>query len=218
MKRKELVKYYKKKEVTEDYDKQREGTEYRKKKRKEELRLFLLLLNKKRGEKVLELGCSSGFLTKHLGKVTAIDTSKEMLKIAKKKNPKAKIIEADMFELPFKKSSFNKVITMRVWNHLPSYELHEAIFEAKRVLTKKGILVFDIEERNMLRRIINFFYKKIFGIKGFKVYQYNLEQVETLLGLNGFDMERVFLLKHRIGRQIIIKARKEQNGKIHSLY
>ena len=83
----DFTKYYQQKRVTGTYDSQRESTVYRKKKRQIELNYFLDLLDKKPGENVLELGCSSGFLTKHLGKVTAIDTSKNMLGIAHSKNP-----------------------------------------------------------------------------------------------------------------------------------
>ena len=207
MNNKELLKrYYRDEQVTRGYDKQREGTEYRKMKRKEELNLFLSLLNKKKNDKVLELGCSSGFLTKELGEVTAIDTSKEMLKITKRKNPKAKVLEADMFELPFKANSFDKVVTMRVWNHLNTQDLFLALEEAKRVLKKRGVLVFDMEEEDILRKIVNFFYKKMFGIKGFKVYQYSFDKIFSILDFFGFEIEQARYLEHRIGKQIIIKA------------
>jgi len=66
---KEFTKYYQSKKVTGTYDKQREGGKYRLDKRKKELKFFLDLLDKKDGEKVLELGCSSGFLTQYLVKL-----------------------------------------------------------------------------------------------------------------------------------------------------
>lgn len=202
----QLKKYYQDRDVTSGYDEQREGTEYRREKRKQELDIFLYLLSKKKRQKVLELGCSSGFLTQHLGKVTAVDTSKEMLKITKKKNPKAKVLEADMFKLPFKKSYFDKVITMRVWNHLNTEDLFLALAETKRVLKKEGVLVFDIEEKNVLRRIVNFFYKKLFSISGFRVYQYSLPEISVILGFAGFEIQQTKSLEHKIGRQIIIRA------------
>lgn len=203
----ELIKYYKKERVTGDYDKQREKTKYRKNKRRKELRIFLKLLNKKENENVLEIGCSSGFLTEHLGYVTAIDTSTEMLKFAKQKNPKAKVIEADMFELPFINNYFDKIVTMRVWNHLGEEELRRALRESKRVLKKNGILVFDMEERNWLRRFIHFFYKKIFRITGFKIYQYSLKEMSRILKEEKFKINEWDILGHRIGNQIIWKIK-----------
>ena len=149
-----FTRYYQEKRVTGTYDSQREGNKYRREKRALELKCFLELLDKKGKEKVLELGCSSGFLTKHLGEVTAIDTSKDMLEIAHNKNPDSKCIYADMFELPFKDNSFDKVITMRVWNHLNKIDLIKAIRESKRVLKRGGYLIFDAEDKSLDRKSV----------------------------------------------------------------
>jgi len=167
-----FTEYYRKKHVTGTYDKQREGTEYRRRKRALELKYFLDLIDKRENEKVLELGCSSGFLTKYLGKVTAIDTSEKMLEIAQEKNPSAKVIHADMFEMPFKNNSFDKVVTMRVWNHLDRKDFRKALTEVKRVLKKEGFFIFDMEEKSFSRRFVGVFYKLIFRPTGYKIYQY----------------------------------------------
>jgi ubiquinone/menaquinone biosynthesis C-methylase UbiE len=200
--------YYKKKKVTGTYDKQRESNAYRKKKRALELKHFIELLDKKKGEKVLELGCSSGFLTQHLGEVTAIDTSEGMLKIAMEKNPKANCIPGDMFNLKFKPESFDKVVTMRVWNHLQEQDLRKALKQAKKVLKKNGILVFDAEEKNILRKIAAIIYQNTTRITGYKIYQYSLQKIKRILIQEGFKIEKIKFLKHRIGRQIILRTRK----------
>jgi len=200
--------YYQKKRVTGTYDAQREGSEYRKRKRALELKHFLELIDKKDKEKVLELGCSSGFLTKHLGEVTAIDTSEGMLEIASKKNPKAKCIPGDMFDLKFKPESFDKVVTMRVWNHLQEKDLRRALRQAKRVLKKQGYLIFDAEEKNIIRKIVAYFYQRTLKITGYKIYQYSLLELKRILAQEGFKIEKIRFLKHRIGRQIIIRAKR----------
>lgn len=199
--------YYQQKKVTGTYDSQREANDYRKRKRQRELKYFLELIDKKDNEKVLELGCSSGFLTKHLGKVTAIDTSEGMLEIASKKNPLAECIPGDMFNLQFKDNSFDKVVTMRVWNHLSETDLRRGIRESKRVLKKNGYLVFDAEEKNYLRKIIAFFYQTITRITGYKIYQYSLNQIKKILQEEGFRIEKLMYLNHRVGRQIILRAK-----------
>jgi len=203
----EFTKYYQQKKVTGTYDKQREGNLYRKRKRQIELKHFLDLIDKKNKDKVLELGCSSGFLTEHLGKVTAIDTSKDMLGVAHSKNPKAKCIPGDMFELSFKNQFFDKVVTMRVWNHLNEQDLRKAIRESKRVLKDNGYLIFDAEEKNWLRKIMAFFYQNITRITGFKIYQYSLREINKILNQEGFKIESVRFLKHKVGRQIILRAK-----------
>lgn len=200
--------YYKKENVTGTYDKQREGSLYRRKKREKELKIFLELLDKKEGEEVLELGVSSGALTKYLGKCIAIDTNQEMLKLTKQKNPQAQCICADMFKLPFQDKIFNSVVTIRVWTHLNERELRDAIRESRRVLKDGGILVFDVEEHNPLRRVVHFFYKRLFRITGYKIYPYRLSHITKIVTEEGFMVEQIKFLKHRIGRQIILRARK----------
>ncbi len=206
-----FIEYYKQKKVTGTYDAQREGTSYRRRKRKIELQYFLELIDKKENEKVLELGCSSGFLTEHLGKVTAIDTSEDMLTITRKKNPLAECIHADMFELPFKNNSFDKVVTMRVWNHLDRNDLIKAIKEVKRVLKNKGYLIFDAEDKSWLRRFIGIIYKFIFRPTGYKIYQYSMRELYNILKNEGFIIEKVKFIQHRIGRQIILKNKLIEN-------
>ena len=206
---KEFTKYYQQERVTGTYDSQRERDAYRRRKRELELKCFLELLDKKPKEKVLELGCSSGFLTKHLGKVIAIDTSKGMLEIAHSKNKKSKCIYADMFEIPFKNNSFDKVVTMRVWNHLDRTDLIKAIRESKRVLKEGGYLIFDAEEKCLIRKISAFFYQKITRITGFKIYQYSLKEICKILAQEGFKVEKANFLWHRVGRQIIFRAKLE---------
>lgn len=201
--------YYQQNKVSATYDKQREGNKYRRKKRELELKYFLELLDVNPNDDILELGCSSGFLTEHLGKVTAIDTSTNMLDITRKKNPKATCLEGDMFDLKFNKK-FNKVVTMRVWNHLDIEDLARALEQVNCVLKSRGVLVFDAEESNLLRRIVAYFYQTITGITGFKIYQYSLGELIELLHSKGFEIEKVRFLNHRIGRQIILRCVKNE--------
>ena len=197
--------YYRRKNVTGTYDSQREGTAYRREKRRVELKYFLELIDKKEKEKILELGCSSGFLTEHLGKVTAIDTSEGMLDITRKKNALAKCIHGDMFEMPFKDNSFDKVVTMRVWNHLDETDLRRAIRESKRALKKGGYLIFDAEDKSFLRRVAGVIYKALFRPTGYIIYQYSLKELSRILRSEGFKIERVKCYYHRIGRQIVLR-------------
>ncbi len=202
-----FTEYYRKKHVTGTYDKQREATEYRRRKRALELKYFLDLLDKKEKENVLELGCSSGFFTKYLGKVTAIDTSERMLEIAHSKNPSSKCIHADMFEMPFKNKTFDKVVTMRVWNHLDEKDLSKAMKEVKRVLKSNGFLIFDMEEKSMIRKISSIFYKLLFNPTGYKIYQYSIAEMKKILDKEGFKVLEGRTLKHKVGRQVILKTK-----------
>ena len=195
-----FAEYYQRKMVSGGYDNQREGTEYRRKKR------LLELINKSPNDKLLEIGCSSGFLTQHLGECIAIDTNADMLRLSKEKNPFAKYAVMDMFNMNFPKNSFDKIATMRVWTHLNKDELIKILKKAKEILNEKGCLIFDIEDRNHLRKIINFVYKKIFRITGYKVYQYSPKEIKQILNKIGFKIIDTRKLKHKIGYQNIYKA------------
>jgi len=199
--------YYQQKKVVSSYDKQRQKNKYRQKKRQVELKIFLDLIDKQTKDKILELGCSSGFLTQHLGKITAIDTSQGMLETTKQKNPQAELIQADMFELPFKENSFDKIVVIRTWNHLTKNEFNRILPQIKKILKKQGILVFDVEEKNITRKFISIIYKIIFRTKGFKIYQYSLPEISNILHKNNFKIIKGKFLNHRIGRQIILKTK-----------
>lgn len=204
---KDFTEYYKQKRVTGTYDKQRGKGKYRQEKRKIELGIFLKLLDKKEKEKVLELGCSSGFLTEHLGEVTAIDTSEDMLEIAHSKNQRAKCLPGDMFDMQFKDNTFDKVVTMRVWNHLDEADLRGALREVKRVLKRGGILVFDAEDDSFLRRVAAKIYQGVTGITGFKIYQYSLQELKKILSEEGYKIEKGIFYNHRVGRQIVLRTK-----------
>lgn len=215
MTNKQFSDYYKKTEVTDDYDRQRLSNSYRRNKRQKELKIFLSLLNKKTGERVLEIGCSSGQLTKFLGKVTAIDTSKDMLKITKQKNPQAKVYHLDMFDLPkpFKRK-FDKIVSIRVLTHLSEKELLKVLKKINKTMKKDGLLVFDLEEYSVLRQIARLIYTDFFNIfrknpiRGYKVYQYKKYKAFEILREAGFDIWGIEYLKHKIGKQFMIQARK----------
>jgi len=203
---KKFTEYYRQKNVTGGYDKQREGNAYRRMKRALELKHFIDLIDKKDKDKILELGCSSGFLTKYLGRVTAIDTSDGMLEIARAKNPKATCIEGDMFDMPFKNNSFDKVVTMRVWDHLDEDDIRKAMREVKRVLKKRGYLIFDSEDNSPFRRFISAIFKFLFRTTGYTIYQYSLPKIRKILDEEGYKIVDGRFLKHRVGRQIILRT------------
>jgi ubiquinone/menaquinone biosynthesis C-methylase UbiE len=201
-----FTEYYKRKNVTGTYDKQRESSQYRINKRALELRHFLDLIAKREGENVLELGCSSGFLTKYLGKMTAIDTSTDMLALAHAKNPDSKCVPGDMFDIPFKAKTFDKVVTMRVWNHLDETDLRKALKEVKRVLKPQGELIFDSEEKSWLRTFVGKIYQPLFKVTGYTIYQYTLPELRKILNEEGFKILDGRILNHKVGRQIVLKT------------
>lgn len=125
------------------------------------------------GAKILDECCGTGDFAKFILKrnadcdVTGVDFSKNMLKIAEKKVPQAKFIQADCTDLPFEDKVFD-IITMGFGlRNIEDYE--KAIKESYRVLKHGGqFLHVDFGEKNFFSKIfdiivppvINIFYGK----------------------------------------------------------
>lgn len=100
----------------------------------------------------LDLGCGTvefyEFITKSVGaEYTGTDLSPDMLEVGKKKYPKAKLVEADAENLPFKDDSFDFVMTRGLVHHLPNPE--KGIEEAYRVIKKGGYLLVSEPHSNI---------------------------------------------------------------------
>jgi SAM-dependent methyltransferase len=118
---------------------------------RQEVADFLLELLSKyhpKAKSVLELGCGSGSMLKtltRLYKCEGIDLSKEMLRIAKTKAPRATLHHGDIssFEL---KSRFDVVICpFDTINHVTSRAKWRGVFErAHKHLNPGGVFVFDV--------------------------------------------------------------------------
>ncbi len=131
---------------------------------------------------VLDLCCGTGDFTKAINKiyprakVIGLDFSKEMINLAKVKNPKGAFIQADCTNLPFGNKDF-QYITMGFG--LRNIENRaKTLSEISRVLNSGGkYLHLDFGNHNKLSFIFNFFVQilsKIFG-KNTQHYQYLLD-------------------------------------------
>lgn len=117
--------------------------------------LFYLKHAKKLGGEILELGCGTGRasipLVERGIKVTAVDSSQNMIKILKEKAENLKnkkdieIIKGNLTEIRLSKK-FNLIIMpFRVFQCLLSVdEQQKALFNIKHHLSPNGLLIFDI--------------------------------------------------------------------------
>jgi demethylmenaquinone methyltransferase/2-methoxy-6-polyprenyl-1,4-benzoquinol methylase len=82
----------------------------------------------------LDVACGTGFLTRHLrGTVTAVDQSPEMVAIAARRVPGARVLRADAAALPFAAGAFDRVLTSHFYGHLLEPERAPFLAEARRV-------------------------------------------------------------------------------------
>src|SRR3989344_1022167 len=108
---------------------------------------IMSLLDVKKGDKVLEIGCGEGYYTKKIleitSDVTAIDISEKFLEKAKKYT-RAKAHDyvcCPAEKIPFPDNSFDKVLMSEVIEHLLDWR--DGVREIHRVLKPGGIVVIS---------------------------------------------------------------------------
>jgi ubiquinone/menaquinone biosynthesis C-methylase UbiE len=113
--------------------------------RKYETELILNLLSPNKGELILDAGCGTGIFTLDIlssgSKVIGLDLSLPMLKQAEKKlkGYSFRIVVADMLNLPFPESSFDKAVSVTALEFIEDGKA--AVGELFRVTKKEGCIV-----------------------------------------------------------------------------
>lgn len=173
-------------------------------------------LDLKTGDKILDLGCGDGFylhLLSELGnyELTAIDNNSKAISLAKKYLGKARaknirFKKGDVCKLPFKDSSFDKMIASELLEHLDDES--GALKEWLRVLKKGGVLVFTVPSSNypFLWDPINWLLQHLFekhiesgfwsGIWNEHERLYTPKELEKVVRGAGFEVEKLEPLTH----------------------
>jgi SAM-dependent methyltransferase len=115
-------------------------------------------------EDILEIGCGTGILTRHLlaklpaaTRIVATDLSEDMLAFARGKFGSSERIQwrqADAMKLPFADASFDLVVCQFVWMFMPDKSDHAR--KVRRVLRSGGSFLFNVWDslaQNDLARI-----------------------------------------------------------------
>jgi len=132
-----------------------------------EKKLFLKLVDFKKGQSLLDIGCGTGYFSfwfHSLGlKITGIDVSSAMLNAAKSKikDESIKFIKADASSLPFPDNSFDLVVLITTLEFLsqPERALCEAFRVSKGkiflgVLSKWSILAFKRRLKGLFKESV----------------------------------------------------------------
>lgn len=111
-------------------------------------------------ERILDIGAGTGKLSRDLlklypkARIYCIDLAEKRLRFAKGKRKWFKqqhYITADMHTLPFLSESFDLIVSNLAWHWAD--HLHQAIYEAKRVLKMNGTLMFSTPGPDTLREL-----------------------------------------------------------------
>jgi ubiquinone/menaquinone biosynthesis C-methylase UbiE len=112
----------------------------------EHLKDFLKLLPKKGN--ILDIGCGAGndsnFIKSKKFTVMGIDTSKEMLRIARNNYPEIKFSLEDMRRIKFKKNKFDGIISSYSIIHIPKNEILKTLKILNIILKNKGFIYISL--------------------------------------------------------------------------
>jgi len=128
--------------------------------------IVLQAINPKPQEKILDVGCGVGTFAFHCAKFKAlafgVDYSKESIKVAKELTKRyyveshARFLVSDATRLPFKDSSFDKIVSADFIEHINLEDKNRLITEMLRVLKPQGGIV--IFTPNLIREKIGALY------------------------------------------------------------
>lgn len=106
-------------------------------------------LSSKKYVKAIELGCGEGFSTQRLReqlpdnvKLQASEYVKSLVPKAKKRNPRVKITQENVYKTKHKDNSFDLIFLLEVLEHL-DYPA-KALKEIKRILKPNGFLILGV--------------------------------------------------------------------------
>jgi SAM-dependent methyltransferase len=118
----------------------------------------LLRVSKPGARKVLELGCGTGSILKHLQhsyEVSGLDLSTKMLSIARKKVPRAKFTQQDMVDFQIDERFDAVLCVFDSINHIRRFSDWKRVFaRVRQHLSPGGCFIFDINTQRKLERLI----------------------------------------------------------------
>lgn len=133
------------------------------------IEIVLRAINPQPQEKILDIGCGAGTFAFHCAKRKAlsigIDYSKDSIKTAQILSERygvsqnTKFIIANAFNLPFRDSSFDKIVAADFIEHITLEEKETLLGEIKRVLKPEGISI--IFTPNIIREKLGEAYWKV---------------------------------------------------------
>jgi 2-polyprenyl-3-methyl-5-hydroxy-6-metoxy-1,4-benzoquinol methylase len=170
-----------------------------------------------KNNKVLDMGCRDGILTRHFiehNEVTGLDIDKQALE-ACRENLKIEIKWADFsLQVPIPTSSFDVVVAGEVIEHLPYPEI--TISEISRILKPEGLFIGSVPNsyhlKNRLRvlkgRLIDYDQTHLRAYNVMLLRQY-LEKEFVIEELTSCRGKSAFLSVAWFGRDLVWKCRKK---------
>ncbi len=167
----------------------------------EERRLETLvrLLDLHRGERVLDIGCGSGWLGAHCQRrgalVCAMDIGWVGVAGAKARFAEAAYQVGDLYYLPFAAECFDAVVLSEVLEHLE--DIGAALAEARRVLRPRGRLVVSVPYRETIIEHLCIHCNRLTPAHA-HLHRFDEETLAAYLQGEGFEIRAVRLTTNKL--------------------
>jgi SAM-dependent methyltransferase len=160
----------------------------------------------RRGARCLDMPCGAGRFSSQLKRQGASVVGGDynlLMAQTTRRRARIPVVRLEAFSLPFKDSTFDVIVTMRLVFHYA--DKMKILAELSRVLKKDGVLVFDTLNSYSLRQLIQIPLDAYRGSVGMKLYFATRGTVRSLLlqsGLREEDLRSRFLLPGRMYRYL----------------
>ena len=198
-----IIKLYGQRKSVIDFDKNRIHYAYQKYKHQIESNFLKKAISNisSTNIKILEVACRTRrmlpeiFKTKKKIEYIGLDSSKEMFKELKKKETFKKnkknisLVLSDATKIPYKSNYFDNVYSYHLLWHIPKKDQKIIIKEMLRVTKKRGIIIFDILNKNFIWERL----KKYFGKKKEEgLHKQEISEIKEIIGnINKIEMEKL---------------------------
>ena len=176
---------------------------------------YLLRKNNLTSKKILDLSCAGGHFTALLfskypkATVIGVDIYKNVIREAINRYPEIKFIIADAHKLPFKKDTFDLVVSTETIEHVAKPE--KVIQEIYRVLNKNGKLIIEMDSGSKLFKIIWYIwtqYGKGKVWQGSHLHNLNAQKLTRLISNQNFIINQKMFSHLGMAITIIATANK----------
>jgi ubiquinone/menaquinone biosynthesis C-methylase UbiE len=141
-----------------------------------------------KGSHILDLGCGGGrdakFFTEKGLKVTGIDSSSVLIKLARKEAPIATFKCIDLLKMNFPKNSFDGIWAEAVLLHLKRKDVSKALKKLHNILRKHGYIYVRVKQGKGEAYVK----EKLSGWQGRFYTYFSKREIETLLKKEGFKI------------------------------
>ena len=97
--------------------------------------------------RTLDVACGTGYLSRWLpGELVALDQSKRMLDVTRRRLPTAQLVCGDALSLPFACREFERVFAAHFYGHLEQQDRKRFLVEARRVAPE--LVIVDASQRH----------------------------------------------------------------------